>query len=487
MNKNCLAIKFPDIAQEWHLTKNGNLTPFDVAYASNKKYWWKCNKNHEWETTCSNRTGKNNNGCPYCSNKKVCLDNCLLTIHPEIAKEWHPNKNKNTTSKDIVAGNSGKYWWLCDKGHEWESSCNERTNRRKGCPYCSNKKVCLDNCLTVTHPEIAKEWHLTKNGNLTSQDVMFASREKYWWLCNKGHEYFTSIYLRSCLNTGCPYCANQKVCLDNCLITTHPEIAKEWHETKNGDLTPFCILAGDNRKYWWFGKCNHEWQASCCNRTGKGKTGCPYCANQKVCCDNCLATTHPEIAKEWHPIKNGNINPNDVVAGTHKKYWFLCPIGHEYKTSCGKRTSKDKRSCPICCESKGEKRITEYLKLNNMIYKPQFVVKNIGRFDFAVKGNNNFFIEYHGKQHYIPRDFGSKEKNAKEKIFLDCLKRDVKKERFCKDKNIPLLIIPYWDYGRIEEMLDDYLNSKTIIFSNSPDIVKKYQKIIEKYKIGQII
>lgn len=48
-----------------------------------------------------------------------------------------------------------------------------------------------------------------------------------------------------------------------------------------------------------------------------------------------LAETHPEIADQWHPKKNGVINPNDVFAGSNKKFWWKCDRGedHEWEAS----------------------------------------------------------------------------------------------------------------------------------------------------------
>jgi hypothetical protein len=58
---NCLANKFPQIAEEWHPILNGVLTPFDVVYGSNKKVWWKCKKcKHAWMSPIVSRT-KNKN------------------------------------------------------------------------------------------------------------------------------------------------------------------------------------------------------------------------------------------------------------------------------------------------------------------------------------------------------------------------------------------------------------------------------------------
>jgi hypothetical protein len=89
---------------------------------------------------------------------------------------------------------------------------------------------------------------------------------------------------------------------------------------------------------------------------------CPICFNQKVVKSNCLATTHPEIAKEWHPTKNGDLTPFDVVAGSHKKVWWKCPVGddHEWKSQIY-NISRDLSNCPFCTltpQSKQELTIT---------------------------------------------------------------------------------------------------------------------------------
>lgn len=60
----CLETLNERILEEWHLTKNGELKPCDVAAKSHRKVWWKCKKDHEWEAVVSSRTS--GNGCPIC-------------------------------------------------------------------------------------------------------------------------------------------------------------------------------------------------------------------------------------------------------------------------------------------------------------------------------------------------------------------------------------------------------------------------------------
>ena len=190
----------PELMKEFHTTLNGNLNPNNITAGSNEKFWWVCNKGHEWKTACSKRTSEKT-GCPYCSNHKVCKDNCLATIYPELVKEWHPTLNGNLTPNNIIAGSNKKVWWICNKGHEWKTS----PNGKRGCPCCSNQKVCKDNCLATTHPEIAKEFHITLNDNLTPNDVIAGSHKKYWWICKKGHEWQARVADRN-NGSGCPIC-----------------------------------------------------------------------------------------------------------------------------------------------------------------------------------------------------------------------------------------------------------------------------------------
>ena len=216
-SKKCLANVTPELTLEWHPVKNGKLTPSDVSFGSHKKIWWRCNRGHEWAASVASRS-TNLNGCPYCANKMVCVDNCLGTLHPELVSEWHLTKNNSLTPHDVVSG-SGKYvWWICHKGHEWESRVVDRINGY-GCPYCSNMKTCKDNCLATMSLEISQQWNPIKNGKLTPNDVTPGSNKNVWWICHQGHEWKSRVADRTRRGHNCPYCSGQKVCKDNCLAT----------------------------------------------------------------------------------------------------------------------------------------------------------------------------------------------------------------------------------------------------------------------------
>ena len=206
--RGSLATNNPELASQWHPTKNGELTPNDISVNSDELVWWACGQGHEWQAPINSRNS--GVGCPVCSGHKILIGvNDLATIRPDIALQWHPTKNGELTPNAVTVGNGNKVWWMCDKGHEWQSQINNRT-AGCGCPICSGKKVLVGyNDLATVMPSLVKEWHPTKNGKLTPQDVVTGSNKKIWWKCTKGHEWETTISHRTLRGTGCPVCSGE--------------------------------------------------------------------------------------------------------------------------------------------------------------------------------------------------------------------------------------------------------------------------------------
>jgi hypothetical protein len=166
--------------------------------------------------------------------------------------------------------------------------------RGAGCPCCSGHKATRPTCLATTHPEVAKEWHSTKNGDLTPADVTAGSGKKVWWQCSKtaDHEWEGIIQNRA-KGCGCPYCSNRRLNESNCLTAAYPAMAKEWHPTKNGDLTSDGVPPKSGKRVWWQCDKGHEWKATVSHRING--TGCPICSNRTADLSNCLASTHPAL------------------------------------------------------------------------------------------------------------------------------------------------------------------------------------------------
>lgn len=256
----------------------------------------------------------------------------LQDTHPHLAKEWHPTKNSPLTPTEVTYGMGKLVWWQCRQGHEWQTTINQRSSKNSQCPCCSGHRLQAGlNDLATTHPDLAKEWHPTKNHPLTPQQVRKGSMKKMWWQCEKGHEWEASLLNRSNGNQ-CPYCVGQRVLVGyNDLSTTHPIIAKEWHPTKNGELTPQQISRGSKERVWWQCEAGHEWEASALQRTHRNNR-CPFCHPKGIKKGvNDLATTHPHLAKEWHPTKNQGLLPTQVSRNTLKSVWWQCEKEHEWE------------------------------------------------------------------------------------------------------------------------------------------------------------
>jgi hypothetical protein len=449
-----------ELAAQWHPTKNGDLKPEFVSTGSSQKVWWKCDRGHEWDASVYSRVRGHN--CRYCFGNIVKPDNCLSKTQPDLASSWHPTKNGDLTPKDVAEFSNKKVWWKCEKGHEWNATVASRAKGNR-CPYCSGQKTCSDNCLASTHPELAAQWHPTKNGNLTPYDSVAGSGKLVWWRCQNNFKHEWSARLVNRRNgSGCPYCAGKKTCSDNCLASTHPELAAQWHPTKNGNLTPHNITAGSHKKVWCQCKKNskHEWKSQICRIKR-----CPYCARKKACRDNCLAITHPELASQWHPSKNGNLTPYDVVSGCNKKFYWMCGKGHEWESTVNHRTCG--HNCPVCNQSKGENKVAAFLKQINLRFKREVRFKKCKLirplpFDFIVKLPNGkgILIEYQGVQHYKPiRRSRSWTKKKTLYKFKEIQERDKIKSEWANKNKIPLIVIPYWEYENIPSFIGEFLGT----------------------------
>ena len=279
--QNSLAKQFPTLAAEWDVEKNAPLTPQDVTTGSHKLIWWRCPKGHSYRSAVKTRV--QGSGCPYCAGKNVLPEETSLAAeYSALAKEWDAEKNAPLAPNQVLSGTRRKVWWRCSKGHSWRAAVFSRTVLGTGCPICTGRQALVgENDLATLYPNIAAQWDETKNGVLRPDAVTPGSNRRVWWKCEKGHSYRAVIAQRVQRGDGCPYCANRKVLPGfNDLATVQPLIAKQWHETLNGALTPEMVTAGSHKKVWWQCSYGHVWKAAIYSRTGRQQSGCPVCAGK---------------------------------------------------------------------------------------------------------------------------------------------------------------------------------------------------------------
>lgn len=174
---NSLAAIFPKIAEDWHPTKNGDLTPHDVTCGSEKRAWWTCDEGHEWETAIITRCSHETN-CHFCSNHKVLKGfNDLWTTHPHIA-ELLINKEDGFKYSQ---GSGIKVSWKCSSCSKYigKKSINNTVKRSAFCSACSKSK---------SFPEriVSKILHNT--------NIKFVNDRSFYWSKKKRYDFYLPFY-----------------------------------------------------------------------------------------------------------------------------------------------------------------------------------------------------------------------------------------------------------------------------------------------------
>ena len=409
----------PILANEWNYEKNQGITPSNILPNSNRSVWWRCSKDHEWQTMVYNRT--NGCGCPFCkSERHTSFPEYALVFYlqkygidvlhsykgngyeldiyiqsQKIAIEydggfWHKDKVKKDLEKNSKCKRDGITLFriraglpsLNDSSIDYIIQENQKDLHvalEKILRKVSNSIVDInlerdaieidslreymekEKSLLSSNSFLSSQWHYEKNGKLKPEHCSIGSGKKVWWICEKGHEWQAVINSRIRGN-GCPYCAGHKVIKGQTdLQTVNPALANEWNYEKNDGLTPSDILPNSNRLVWW--KCcnDHEWQASISHRNGG--TGCPYCSGRYVIKGvTDLQTINPILAKEWDYDKNSGLRPVDVSPQSDISVWWKCSKGHEWKTTISHRYNG--RGCPYCAGRKVLKGYNDLATIN---------------------------------------------------------------------------------------------------------------------------
>jgi hypothetical protein len=212
--------------------------------------------------------------------------------NPAYLAEWHPVLNEGLSPAQVSLHSNKKVWWHCPEGHDYQTSPDKRF-RGQSCPICgrvrrviSARKNIVESrgSLAARFPEVAKEWDIAKNDDLTPDEITASSAKKYWWLCPAGHSYAASAANRT-RGRGCSFCRTGKamatffrtvVAKRGSLASRYPVLLSSWDAEKNAGLDPALIPAHGDTVVWWKCERGHSWPTQVKQRTKMG-TGCPEC------------------------------------------------------------------------------------------------------------------------------------------------------------------------------------------------------------------
>lgn len=342
----CIENNRENLLSEWEYNKNYPLTPHNCARGTSKKVWWKCKKGHEWQASVGYRA-KFARPCPICNGTHTLVTgvNDLMTVNPKLANEWDYDLNGELTPSMILPRSMKKVWWICEKGHRYQSTVDNRT-KGSGCPICSKErktsmpekavyfyvlkyfKDAIDNYKAVWLGKSEIDIYVPSlrlaieyDGERWHQDV---EKDKKKDLLLKQHD----IVIVRFREPKCPKLEDDSICIitekptSNATHMNHAiqKMFKYINSTYNCNINADVNIDRDSIEI--FNMYQHEMKLGS------------------------LAVVNPILAKEWNYNKNGKLIPEKVFANAGIKVWWRCKNGHEWMAVIASRNNGV--GCPFC-------------------------------------------------------------------------------------------------------------------------------------------
>ncbi len=349
-------------------------------------------------------------------------------------------------------------------------------NHGYDCKFCCNK---YENSFAYhieveLGEDINKYWDWEKNNELGLNPYMiFSGAHKKVWIKCLCIDYHGSYDIRcdrfKYHKNRCPYCSSQRIHPLDSFAQYHIDntdkdfLEKYWDYEKN-TVNPYEISPFSNKPIWI--KCQEKdyhgsYKIRCSSFTNQNSR-CPYChknSGKVHLYDSFGYNNFDKVCISWS--NDNNASPFKISCHSGKKYIFYCEECDEYfKKTITKITDRE-QWCPYCNMSLGEKKIKYWLENNHIKYIYEKTFKNLlgigGKglsYDFYLP-DYNLLIEYQGEQHEKAIDgFGG------EKKFKTQREHDKRKREYANKNKYKLLEIWYWDFDRIEEILEDLVTNK---------------------------
>ena len=319
--------------------------------------------------------------------------------------------------------------------------------RKYGCKKCGY--IIASNKKTSNKNEFEEKANKVHNKEYTYPNFVYIDENIKSWITCYIHGDFLQSAHNHLRNHGCPKCGFNIT--KKKLSYNKNEFEEKANIVHSNEYTYPNFIHIDNKTKSWITCSIHGDFLQNPNNHLNGK-GCPKCGIKK-------RTDSIKSNKEEFEIKSNVVHnkeytyPNFVYVDCKTKGYITCSIHGDFLQSPSNHLKG--RGCPKCNSSKGEKRIFDFLKNINILFKNEKCFldckdKYFLRFDFYIP-EFNICIEYDGIQHFKPiKRWGSYNGLAKNK------KHDKIKTEYCQNNNIQLIRIPYTKFNKIEEILTNY-------------------------------
>lgn len=346
----CIENNKENLLMEWDFNENDPLKPQNCPRGTSRKVWWKCKNGHRWQAGVGYRS-QFGRPCPICNSTHTLVSgvNDLMTVNPKLAQEWDFENNRELKPSDVLPRSMKKVWWICEKGHHYQATVDNRT-KGSGCPVCSKeRKISLPEKAVFFYvsrffedaiDNFKVEWlgkseidiyipslklAIEYDGERWHKDVE-KDKEKDSLLKEHG------IVIVRFREPKCPKFNGYSVC-----ITTRTPTSNAIH--MNEAISE--LFAFINRTY------NLDIVIDIDINRDSVQILNMYEHSIK---SKSLAKVNPALSREWNYNKNGTLTPEKVFANAGFKVWWKCEKEHEWSAVIASRNSGI--GCPFCSGKK---------------------------------------------------------------------------------------------------------------------------------------
>ena len=346
--ENDLLTLFPEIAGEWDYTQN-ELRPDEYRPYSNKSVYWICPIcGNSYAHKIHNRT-LNGFGCPQCMKEShTSMQEQTLYFYLSQVTDVENRAKVHGMELDIFlpALNTGIEY----NGEYYHKGKQQHDKKKAQALGEAGIRTIIINCGRVRElrgDQITLE--TTEMSNPRDDEFTWGLKQIFILLdlpapdidLQRDRIAIYGLFIKSIKGSS--------------LAAAYPLIAKEWDYEKNKGLSPSAFSFGSHKSVWWkCPKCNLSYDMIIYNRTS-GKQNCPYCSGKRIAEGyNDLATTHPQLVKEWDFLANEK-PPQRYTYGSHYNAAWICrKCGHRWHAAIYSRVQG--KGCPACAKNSGIRR-----------------------------------------------------------------------------------------------------------------------------------
>jgi very-short-patch-repair endonuclease/uncharacterized protein YbbK (DUF523 family) len=345
----------------------------------------------------------------------------------EIIKRFEEvHGDKYDYNKVVYNGINKKVFIVCPEHGKFLQTPNNHLSGY-GCSKCAGN-------LKLKQEEIIKRFKEVHKDKYDYSKVMYENTNKKVIIICPEHGEFLQTPSNHLRNQGC------KKCKWNDLKLTQEEVIKRFKKV-HGDKYDYSKVRYINSNTKVEILCSEHGSFFQLPSSHLNKHGCPKCAYLHNILNNIIIIKKfKNVHKDYNYSKvnyNGSNTKVEIVCLKHGSF-FQIPFNHYRGTGCPKCAQENS-------ESKGERKVREFLEENNIKYSQEVKLFDNYRFDFYLEDLNTV-IEYDGKQHFEPVEyFGGLEG------FLKTQERDKIKTEYCLENNIRIIRIAYFE--EVEEIL----------------------------------